>query len=87
VDQNQVAFVAELGEERGLDCAVGAFTLQTIQQFESLGGNLFAFVLRAGAPGLPVEAEELVEQERAFKRKWDGEEVGHGMISLNTPSW
>jgi hypothetical protein len=34
-----------------------------LKRRDALGGNLFAIVFGAGAPGLPVEVEELVEQE------------------------
>jgi hypothetical protein len=39
--------------------------------------NPFAFAVRAGPPGLPVEAEELVEDSGTFKSERDGRELGH----------
>jgi hypothetical protein len=111
VGQDQVALVAELGEERGLDGRAGAFpriglrigsrigpwiglrvglrrafTFQALKRGLGLGGNLLAFALRAGVPGLPVEAEELMEQKGAFKSQWDKREIGqcvHLGTSLN----
>jgi hypothetical protein len=65
VDENQIAFVAELGEERRLNWRIGLCVLafQTLKRCCSLRNNLLAFSVRAGAPGLPIEAEKLVEQE------------------------
>jgi phage shock protein A len=69
VDKNQVAFVAELGEERRLNgrvrLCVSAF--QALKHGDRFGDDLLAFALRAAAPGLPIEAKKLVEQERTFK--------------------
>jgi hypothetical protein len=89
--------VAELGEERGLDGGAGigprigisgAFTFQVLKRGNGLSGNLLAFAVRAGPPRLPVEAEELVEQEGAFKSQRDKREIGqrvHLESSLDYP--
>ena len=64
VDQDQVALVAELGEERRPDGRVGSGAFQTLKRGDGLGGNASRVRRpRRLAPGLPVEAEELVEQE------------------------
>jgi len=85
VGEDQVALVAELRKKRGLDGGAwaglgiglrGAYTFQAPKRCLGLGGNLLAFALRTGAPGLPIEAEELVEQEGAFQSQRDQREIG-----------
>ena len=77
VDEDQVALVAELGEEGGAGwgrrrpCVRGlcsASTAWAAMRSRSACGS--------GAPGFPVEAEELVEEAGAFKRERDGREIG-----------
>ena len=62
MNQNQVSLVAKLGEKRRADGRVGAIAFEGFQCFNRLGSDAVAVGLRGGAPGLPVEAEELVQQ-------------------------
>ena len=52
--------------KRQLDGRIGPGVFQTQKRGDRLGNDLLAFALRARAPGLPVETEELVEDKRAF---------------------
>jgi hypothetical protein len=63
VNENQIALVAELREERRLNRRVGVGTLQTLKRGSSIRNNLLSFGGRTGAPSLPIEAKKLVEQE------------------------
>ena len=76
VDQDQVALVSELGKESGLCGGIGVFSFQFQERGSALGGDAVAVDLRGGAPGLPVETEELVEQCGAFKSERNGREIG-----------
>jgi hypothetical protein len=65
VNENQVAFMAELGKECRLNGRVGlcVSAFQTLERGDRVGDDLLAFGLRAAAPRLPIEAKKLVEQE------------------------
>ena len=54
----------------------GAF--EALERFDGVGDDPVAFAVRAGPPGLPIEAEELVEERGAFKSERDGREIGQG---------
>ena len=62
MDEDQVAFVAELGVEGGADGGFGGGSLHSRRAFDGLGGDAFAAGGRGGAPGFPVETEELMEE-------------------------
>ena len=55
---------------------MGAF--EGLEGLDGLGGDAIAIGLRSGAPGFPVEVEELVEQAGAFKSERDWGELGQG---------
>ena len=76
VNEDEVALVAELGEESRADGGVGAGAFEGLKRRDGLGGDAVAVGGRGGAPCLPVEAEELVEQAVAFKGKRDWGKVG-----------
>ena len=69
MDQDQVAFVPKLGKKCRANLAVSVFALDGFKRLDSVRSNVFAVGLRSGAPRLPVEAEELMQQACAFKRK------------------
>jgi hypothetical protein len=57
VDEHQVAFVAELREERSADWLVGAAALQPLERRDCLCGDALVFGDGEFVPRLPVKAE------------------------------
>jgi len=78
VNQDQVAFVAQLGKESRLNRRIGLGAFQALQRIDGISGNLIAFARRAGAPGFPIEVEELVQERGTFKGEWDGRKLRQG---------
>ena len=79
VNENQVALVAELREERRVDLSVRG-PLERAKGGDRFGGYPLAFAVRAGPPRLPVETEKLMQRARSFKRERNG-----GKFSQHTP--
>ncbi len=71
VNQNQITFVAELGEEGRLNGGAGFGALEILESIGGVGGDFLAFAVRAGPPGFPVEAEKLMEEAGTFKGERD----------------
>jgi hypothetical protein len=78
VNQDQVALVPKLREERGVSGGSVDLALQFLQSGNGFSDDVGAFAVRAGPPCSPVEAEELVEKRGAFKSKRDGRKIGQG---------
>ena len=74
VDEEQIAFVSELREERG----AGLFHLGEGRL--GLRGDAVALGLGQGAPLAPTEAVHLVQGGRAFQREGNGgQSMGEGV--------
>jgi len=78
VNEDEVTLVAELGVEGGVGGGIGGGGFKLPEESGGFGNNLVLLAGGAGAPGLPVEAEELMEEAGAFKSKGDRGEIGHG---------
>jgi hypothetical protein len=82
VDQDQVALVAELGEERGL-AGRRLLCVPVLQSAETASAAMRSrSPARSGAPGLPVEAEELVEQAEPSRVSGTGGKSDNGSTSI-----
>ena len=68
--------IRDRGKESGAGRRAGGGALQGLERLGGFGGDARAVGGRGGAPCLPVEAEELVEQAGAFKGKRDWGKVG-----------
>lgn len=79
VDEHQVGFVADEGEEGGLmPGAELAGVGERVELGDGGGGDALLLGGGEGAPGLPVEAEELVEHGGAFEGDGYGWSFWHG---------
>ena len=74
MDEDQVAFVAKLREKTSLDAY--SPTLQLLERRDKFASDPLAIGRRATPPRLPVEAEELMQNRRTFKRKWNRGKIG-----------
>ncbi len=85
VHDDQVALVAELRVDGGMNLAL-RIALQRLQRCDGFARHTLALAGRAGPPGFPVEAKELMQDACAFKRQRDGREVGQRAPRCGTRS-
>lgn len=81
VDKDEVAFVAELGEEGGLVGGLlcfGGRSGEGLEGGDGGSGDAGLFRGRDETPCGPVKAEELVEHGCAFEREGDLRNLRHG---------
>jgi hypothetical protein len=70
-----------------LDRRAGFLAFKPLKRGNGGGGDPLPFAVLAGSPGLPIEAEELMQCECTFECKRDGRKVGHGFFSFSSSSW
>jgi len=89
VDQDEVAFVPEFGEQRRMCWRASIVALQAGESFGGKGCDPVSIRPGRGAPRFPIEAEKLVKQAGAFKSQRNGREFGqrdHLVKSVQPPS-